>query len=67
MLGDNLKLPVNDTLKASLKKIKPSLDTYISAGERIVGLALENPEAAQRNWRVQYRVQPAGRPDGGAQ
>jgi methyl-accepting chemotaxis protein len=48
MLGENLKLPVNDTLKAGLNKIKPSLDTYISAAERIVALALENPEAAQQ-------------------
>ena len=48
MLGDNLKLPVNDTLKAALDKIKPSLDTYISAAERIVGLALDNPDSAQQ-------------------
>ncbi|AWY39710.1 HAMP domain-containing protein [Pseudomonas putida] len=48
MLADNLKLPVNDTLKTALNQIKPSLDTYISAAERIVGLALENPEAAQK-------------------
>ena len=47
VLGDNLKLPLDDSLKASLEKIKPSLDTYISAGERIVALALENPEAAR--------------------
>ncbi|NUT77790.1 methyl-accepting chemotaxis protein [Pseudomonas sp. C1C7] len=48
MLGDNLKLPVNDTLKTALNQIKPSLDTYIGAAERIVGLALENPDAAQK-------------------
>nr|WP_027924682.1 methyl-accepting chemotaxis protein [Pseudomonas sp. URMO17WK12:I12] len=48
VLGENLKLPVNDTLKTALNKVKPSLDTYISAAERIVGLALENPEAAQK-------------------
>ena len=48
VLGENLKLPVHDTIKAGLNKIKPSLDTYISAAERIVGLALENPEAAQQ-------------------
>ena len=47
MLGDNLKLPVNDTIKSALSKIRPSLDTYISAGERIVGLALNDPNAAQ--------------------
>lgn len=47
VLGDNLKLPLDDTLKAALEKIKPSLDTYISASERIVALALENPEAAR--------------------
>ena len=47
VLGDNLKLPLNETLKASLEKIRPSLDTYISAGERIVALALDNPEAAR--------------------
>jgi len=48
VLAANLKLPVNDTLKTALNQIKPSLDTYISAAERIVGLALENPDAAQR-------------------
>jgi len=48
VLGENLKLPVNDTLKSALNKVKPSLDTYISAAERIVSLALENPEAAQK-------------------
>lgn len=48
VLGENLKLPVNDTIKAGLNKVKPSLDTYIGAAERIVGLALENPEAAQQ-------------------
>jgi methyl-accepting chemotaxis protein len=47
VLGENLKLPVVDTIKTSLEKIKPSLDTYISAGERIVALALVNPEAAR--------------------
>ena len=47
VLGDNLKLPLDEALKASLGKIKPSLDTYVSAGERIVALALENPEAAR--------------------
>jgi methyl-accepting chemotaxis protein len=39
-LGDNLALPINATLKAELGKLKPSLDGYIDAGERIVGLAL---------------------------
>lgn len=48
VLGGNLKLPVNDTIKAGLDQVKPSLDTYISAAERIVGLALQNPEAAQK-------------------
>jgi methyl-accepting chemotaxis protein len=48
VLGENLKLPVNDTIKAGLSKVKPSLDTYISAAERIVGLALENPDSAQK-------------------
>ncbi|KAI2669234.1 MCP four helix bundle domain-containing protein, partial [Pseudomonas sp. TNT3] len=49
VLGNNLKLPVNDTIKTGLNKVKPSLDTYISAAERIVGLALENPDAAQKD------------------
>ncbi len=48
VVGENLKLPVNDTIMAGLNKVKPSLDTYISAAERIVGLALDNPEAAQQ-------------------
>jgi len=47
VLADNLKLPLDASIKASLEKIKPSLDTYISAGERIVARALENPEAAR--------------------
>jgi methyl-accepting chemotaxis protein len=48
LLDDNLELPVNDTIKVALNKIKPSLDSYISAAERIVGLALENPDTAQQ-------------------
>ncbi len=47
VLGDNLKLPVNDTIKAALHNVRPSLDTYISGAERIVGLALDDPDAAQ--------------------
>ncbi|OPA90474.1 methyl-accepting chemotaxis protein [Pseudomonas fluorescens] len=47
VLGDNLKLPLSEVLKTSLEKIKPSLDTYIGAAERIVALALDNPEAAR--------------------
>ncbi len=48
VLGANLELPVNDAIKEALDKIKPSLDAYISAAERIVGLALENPDTAQQ-------------------
>ena len=48
VLGDNLKLPINPTLRTALEQIKPSLDTYIDTGERIVELALDNPEAAQQ-------------------
>ncbi|MCK3832597.1 MULTISPECIES: methyl-accepting chemotaxis protein [Pseudomonas] len=47
VLADNFKQPLDDAIKASLENIKPSLDTYISAGERIVALALDNPEAAR--------------------
>jgi methyl-accepting chemotaxis protein len=47
VLEENLKLPINPTLTA-LEHIKPGLDTYINAGERIVGLALDNPDAAQQ-------------------
>ncbi|WEJ08144.1 methyl-accepting chemotaxis protein [Pseudomonas sp. FJ2-5-13] len=47
VLAENLKLPLDASIKAGLEKIKPNLDTYISAGERIVALALENPEAAR--------------------
>ena len=47
VLAENLKLPLGDTLRGSLEQIKPSLDTYISTGERIVALALDNPEAAR--------------------
>ncbi|WP_241083708.1 HAMP domain-containing methyl-accepting chemotaxis protein [Pseudomonas viridiflava] len=49
VLSDNLALPINDTLKAELNKVKPSLDAYISAGERIVGLALDSPDRAQQD------------------
>lgn len=48
VLGDNLELPVNNTIKVALDKIKPSLDAYISAAEHIVGLALDNPDTAQQ-------------------
>jgi methyl-accepting chemotaxis protein len=48
VLDENLKLPVNPTIKTALEQIKPSLDTYIEAAERIVGLALDNPDSAQR-------------------
>jgi methyl-accepting chemotaxis protein len=48
VLDENLKLPVNPTIKAAQEHIKPSLDTYIEAAERIVGLALDNPDSAQR-------------------
>jgi len=47
VLADNLKLPLDNTLKANLEKIKPSLDNYISTGERIVTLALDDPDAAR--------------------
>ena len=48
VLEENLKLPINPALRTALEQIKPSLDTYINAGERIVGLALDNPDAAQQ-------------------
>ncbi len=44
----NLKLPVNDTLKAALGKIKPSLETYVGAAEHIVDVAISNPDGAQQ-------------------
>lgn len=47
VLEENLKLPINLTLRTALEQIKPSLDTYINAGEQIVGLALDDPQAAQ--------------------
>ena len=48
VLDENLKLPVNPTIKSALEHVKPSLDTYIAAAERIVSLALDNPDSAQR-------------------
>jgi methyl-accepting chemotaxis protein len=48
VLGENLKLPLDTSIRAALEQIKPSLDTYINAGERIVGLALDNPDTAQQ-------------------
>ena len=47
-LGDNLELPLNDTLEAALTHLKPSLDAYIASGERMVALALDDPQAAQQ-------------------
>ncbi len=48
VLGENLKLPLDASIRTALEQIRPSLDTYINAGERIVGLALENPDTAQQ-------------------
>ncbi|CAM3237492.1 methyl-accepting chemotaxis protein [Pseudomonas floridensis] len=48
VLGNNLQLPLNDSLKAELDKIRPSLDAYVTAGERIVALALDSPDRAQQ-------------------
>ncbi|MDU8572915.1 methyl-accepting chemotaxis protein [Pseudomonas syringae] len=48
VVGDNLQLPLTDAIKAELSRIKPSLDAYISAGERIVGLAIDSPDRAQQ-------------------
>ncbi|MDD1131179.1 methyl-accepting chemotaxis protein [Pseudomonas shahriarae] len=47
-LGNNVALPLNPTLEAALSDIKPSLDNYIALGERIVGVALNDPVAAQQ-------------------
>ncbi|GGL25784.1 histidine kinase [Pseudomonas brenneri] len=47
-LGDNLALPLNPALKTALSDIKPSLDNYITSGERIVGVALNDPVEAQQ-------------------
>ncbi|EGH29440.1 histidine kinase, HAMP region: chemotaxis sensory transducer, partial [Pseudomonas syringae pv. japonica str. M301072] len=48
VVSDNLQLPLTDAIKAELSRIKPSLDAYISAGERIVGLAIDSPDRAQQ-------------------
>ncbi len=48
VLSDNINLPVTDTLKAELNKVKPSLENYIETGKRIVALALDNPDGAQQ-------------------
>lgn len=49
MLGDNLNLPVSEDIKTSLTTIKPGLDAYIAAAERIVALALDRPDAARQD------------------
>ncbi|MCA5966765.1 methyl-accepting chemotaxis protein [Pseudomonas syringae pv. syringae] len=49
VVSDNLQLPLTDAIKAELSRIKPSLDAYISAGERIVGLAIDSPDRAQQD------------------
>lgn len=48
VLEENLKLPINPTLRTALEQIKPSLDTYINTGEHMVGLALDSPDSAQQ-------------------
>jgi len=48
VLADNLALPLSQSLTSALEKIKPGLDAYIVAGERIVDLALNRPERAQQ-------------------
>lgn len=48
VLSDNFKLPVSDSIKAELNKVKPSLENYIATGKRIVALALDNPDKAQQ-------------------
>lgn len=47
VLQDNLDLPLNDAIMAGLNNVGPDLDAYISTSERIVELALINPDAAQ--------------------
>ncbi|MEG0636127.1 MAG: HAMP domain-containing methyl-accepting chemotaxis protein [Pseudomonas sp.] len=47
-LGNNVALPLNPTLETALSDIKPSLDNYIALGERIVGVAMNDPVAAQQ-------------------
>jgi methyl-accepting chemotaxis protein len=49
VLSDNLALPINNTLKGDIDKLKPSLDAYIGAAEQIVSLALDSPERAQQD------------------
>lgn len=48
VIADNLTLPLNPALKSAMENLKPGLDTYIVAGERIVELALNSPERAQQ-------------------
>ncbi|KPY06319.1 Histidine kinase, HAMP region: chemotaxis sensory transducer [Pseudomonas coronafaciens pv. oryzae] len=47
-VGENLELPISAAIRAELNSLKPSLDAYIVAGERIVGLALDSPDRAQQ-------------------
>ncbi|RMV73406.1 Histidine kinase, HAMP region: chemotaxis sensory transducer [Pseudomonas coronafaciens pv. atropurpurea] len=47
-VGENLELPISAVIRAELNSLKPSLDAYIVAGERIVGLALNSPDRAQQ-------------------
>ncbi|MCQ3026490.1 methyl-accepting chemotaxis protein [Pseudomonas tremae] len=47
-VGENLELPISAVIRAELNSLKPSLDAYIVAGERIVGLALDSPDRAQQ-------------------
>ena len=68
VLAENLKLPLDASIKASLEKIKPSLDTYISAGRahRRAGPG-ESRGRTRGAADLQCRVQPVGRTNGGVE
>ena len=46
VLSENQQLPNNSEVRDGLSKVKPSLDAYIAAAEKIVATGLQDPQAA---------------------
>ncbi|AOE83954.1 chemotaxis protein [Pseudomonas sp. TCU-HL1] len=46
-LGDNAKLPLTADIRTAIAESQPALEAYIGEAERIVNLALRDPQAAR--------------------
>ncbi|MBK7784003.1 MAG: HAMP domain-containing protein [Gemmatimonadetes bacterium] len=47
-LARNDSLPLNPEIRAQLQELRPALETYLAAGERLAVTAFRNPAAARR-------------------